>query len=331
MKVRIIIIAIALLIATGVHAQNTIRIGVLGLFHPHVLQVSWTGPETIVISGAGDAVLLDGEAGHQELTVHAKDGQVLVGGRPVQKLSGSARAGGDMAFELIVPGRFHRRYKGRLEIIARGGELVPVVLIEREAAVATIVASEMPGNSPTEALKAQAVVTRSFLSAGPRHKDFDFCDTTHCQYFRSPMEVRPRVWAAVRATEGVILTWHERPIAALYSSRCGGRTRSLREAGIDPGEDYPYYSVVCRWCQAHPLQSTQQAGYIHDPKVQWGGSALHGEAGTERSDEDELRERSFGHGIGMCQYGAAGMAREGADFRSILLHYYPNATLFSSR
>jgi hypothetical protein len=330
MKLRIVPLVVLMLVGSA-HAQKTIRFDVLGLFHPHVLQISRTGPEALVISGAGHAIVLNGEVGHRQLIVHAKDGQVWVAGRPMLKVSGSARGGGDMAFELTVPSRFHRVYRGRFEITAQGSELVPVVLMDREAAVATIVASEMPGDSPTEALKAQAVVTRSFLSAGPRHKDFDFCDTTHCQYLRSPMEASPRVGAAVRATEGAILTWRERPIAALYSSRCGGRTRSLREAGIDPADGYPYYAVECRWCRAHPPQS-QQTGYRHSPgKAQWGWGALPGHDGAERSAADELREQSFGHAIGMCQNGAAGMAREGADFRSILLHYYPNATISITR
>jgi len=29
-----------------------------------------------------------------------------------------------------------------------------------------------------------------------------------------------------------------------------------------------------------------------------------------------------GHGIGMCQFGARGMALGGADYRAILKHYY---------
>ena len=35
----------------------------------------------------------------------------------------------------------------------------------------------------------------------------------------------------------------------------------------------------------------------------------------------------YGHGVGMSQYGAAVMAREGADYRQILAHYYPGAAL----
>jgi len=33
--------------------------------------------------------------------------------------------------------------------------------------------------------------------------------------------------------------------------------------------------------------------------------------------------RGLGHGAGMCQYGAAGMARAGKGYREILAHYYP--------
>lgn len=35
--------------------------------------------------------------------------------------------------------------------------------------------------------------------------------------------------------------------------------------------------------------------------------------------------RGFGHAVGMCQWGADGMARAGADWRQILLHYYPGS------
>jgi stage II sporulation protein D len=37
--------------------------------------------------------------------------------------------------------------------------------------------------------------------------------------------------------------------------------------------------------------------------------------------------RGWGHGVGMCQWGAMQLSREGYDLRSILDHYYPGATL----
>ena len=37
--------------------------------------------------------------------------------------------------------------------------------------------------------------------------------------------------------------------------------------------------------------------------------------------------RGYGHGVGLCQYGAAGFAARGASYRAILERYYPGATL----
>lgn len=313
---------VLLLISSGALAQSSIRFGVLGLFHPRVLELTWKGPGALLISAAGDPIVLNGERDHRRVILRAEDGKVLLAGLPAAQIAAAARGGGSAAFGLTVPGRFHREYEGQLEITARGNELIAVVRMQIEPAVATIVASEMPRDAPLEALKAQAVVTRSFLSAGARHSEYDFCDTTHCQYLRSPAEVSRQVWSAVRATEGLILTWQERPMAALYSSRCGGRTRSLRQAGIDQENGYPYYSVECRWCRAHPLQGLERN---IGPHRQWGTVSSAGSDGVAESAGND--RAVIGHGIGMCQYGAAGMALAGADFRSILTHYYPNAEL----
>ncbi|MCR4860615.1 MAG: DUF4922 domain-containing protein [Bacteroidales bacterium] len=40
-----------------------------------------------------------------------------------------------------------------------------------------------------------------------------------------------------------------------------------------------------------------------------------------------LRGRGWGHGVGLCQIGAAVMADRGYDYRQILQHYYPGATI----
>lgn len=40
-----------------------------------------------------------------------------------------------------------------------------------------------------------------------------------------------------------------------------------------------------------------------------------------------LVTRGYGHGVGMSQYGANGMANEGYTYRQILSHYYPGTTL----
>ena len=37
--------------------------------------------------------------------------------------------------------------------------------------------------------------------------------------------------------------------------------------------------------------------------------------------------RGFGHGVGLCQHGARGYAKQGQDYRQILLHYFPGSTI----
>jgi len=41
--------------------------------------------------------------------------------------------------------------------------------------------------------------------------------------------------------------------------------------------------------------------------------------------EWRITGEGWGHGVGMCQYGANGMARRGSGFREILARYYPGA------
>jgi stage II sporulation protein D len=214
--------------------------------------------------------------------------------------------------------------------------------MELEMAVASIVGAEMVESTPIEALKAQAVATRSFLAAGSKHIDFDFCDTTHCQFLKSPPLSTSRVAAAVEATHALVLAYRDKPLAAMYSSRCGGQTHSLRDVGMEPGEGYPYYAVRCRWCRQHPLTWQGKIGGVSPPKAgnegrriaearQWGWSAIPGSDFTATADGTgwRLQGHSLGHGVGMCQHGAVGMAESGATFRAILSHYYPNTSLIS--
>ena len=40
-----------------------------------------------------------------------------------------------------------------------------------------------------------------------------------------------------------------------------------------------------------------------------------------------LFRSGYGHGVGMSQFGANQMAKEGADYREILTHYYTGVTV----
>ncbi len=251
-----------------------VTIGVFGLFHPVELQVEPVRGRVLVIETGGHREVLEG-SGSVRLHSAARV---------------TARNGAEAGFILSVPGpggqaKIRRAFRGKLTVREEDGHLTAIVEMDRETAVASIIAGESPG-SPLEAQKAQAVVSRSFLiGARGRHDGFDFCDTTHCQYLREPPAAGGTARRAQEATKGLALSYQGRTIAALYSANCGGHTQTPADAGWKV-EGYPYFGVEC------PVKGEVQ-----------------------------------GHRVGMCQMGAAELARHGRTFREILEHYFPAARI----
>jgi stage II sporulation protein D len=269
---------------------------------------------------------------------------VTAGARVVRasKLTVNGRKNDPVDFVLAVPEKIRRRYHGTLEIRPLTGSLAAIVTMDREAAVASVVAAESMPETPLEALKAQAVAARSYLIASRgRHREFDFCDTTHCQFLRNPPPANSGAARAAAATRGLVVAYNLFPIAAMYTRSCSGNTRTPEEVGLSPVA-YSYFSVECEHCRAHPVRwsrqvSAQDAATLHssdesarldiDRRLGW--NAVPSNTFTVKTDRDQvfLEGTGEGHGIGLCQSGAKAMAEAGAEFRQILSHYYPNTTL----
>lgn len=283
------------------------------------------GEVSITASATAVAVRSDGK------TMHADS--VLV----------TSRSGDAAEFTLNVPGKLSRLFRGRLAITASQYRLIPVVEVDRELAVAIAVKAEAPHDAPLEALKAQAVVARSFyMGSKDRHLDFDFCDTTHCQLFKDlPRQNDPALRAA-RETRGLTLHYQGNVLPALFSASCGGRTRTLKEVGIN-SDGYPYYSVEDAYCERHArhwqarLNSPEAKALAasrseHDRlvlarKVGWNVVPGNNYEVTAEPDALLFEGRGSGHGLGLCQHGASELAKQGTGFREILEHYFPNTTV----
>lgn len=211
-----------------------VQIGVFGLFHPAELRVRPAPGTVLTIEENGSRYTLEG----------ARTATFGVNTRArITSRSGE--------FVLSVPGKIERRFTGVLSIEPAGRALNAMVEIDLETAVASVVAAESPPGASLEALKAQAVVARSFYAAsGARHAAFAFCDTTHCQFLREAPAANSLAGRAARATRGLALTYQGKPFAAMYSASCGGGTRSL-ERPAAPGA-YPYYAVRCVRGHASP-------------------------------------------------------------------------------
>jgi peptidoglycan hydrolase-like amidase len=298
-------IALGLVLAALPCLAKRIRVGVFGLFRPTSLTLAPARGEALLVrAGTLRFTLEDGASA----SLRFKNGKVECRwrGGAVLARTVSATAQGPGGLLLTVPGRLQRRFLGDLEIAVAGGRLLPVVTMDLETAVASATAAESPPGAPLEALKAQAVVARSYYAARPRHAQFDFCDTTHCQFLREPPAPETPAALAAAATRGVVLEWNGAPLAALYSASCGGYTRALPNP---PPGSYPYFAVACPYCVSGKRVSCT---YCTRSEGAW----------------PNRREHGAGHGYGMCQTGAAAMAAQGSGFRAVLEHYYPN-TFFS--
>ena len=242
-------------------------------------------------------------------------------------------------FQLSIPGKITRHFRGRLSVRCETNELVAVVDMELETAVASAVAAESAPGAPLEALKAQAIATRSYyLASLRRHPHFDFCDTTHCQFLREAPSPDSLAAQASVATRGIVLLYDGAIIPALFTGSCGGRTRTLAEVGLKPGP-YPYFSVPCNFCRQHAphwsarLDHEEAAGLASHTEGDrlklgriLGWDAVPGNNYELHSDGNFVRVEGSGqgHGVGLCQLGAAAMARQGWGFQAILAHYFPN-------
>ena len=324
-------IVLTLLLGAPASAQ-TVRIGVFGLFHPADLIVAPAPGSSLVMEHDRESVTIN-QPVHARLAGDSIQLSVQGVSWRTTRVRFLARDGGAAELMLSVPGKIHRRYRGSLELVPAGSELAAIVTMELEVAVASAVAAESPPGAPLEALKAQAVATRSFLVArGSGHKLFDFCDTTHCQFLRQPPAENSLAVRAAAETRGMVLTYRAVPFPAMFAASCGGRTKSLAELGL-PTLDYPYYAVDCAYCLRHAERWTRKLPRSVEGERerlqlgrQLGWSALPGNHYDLKETENGvvMEGAGQGHGLGLCQRGAAGMAAKGKDFREILDHYYPN-------
>ena len=311
--------------------------------------MSAPGISALTLRANEQSIVLERSSGISTAHIRLSGRQLIVsaGTRSVKtdRVTISGRLNEPAAFELTVPGRITRRYRGTIEVSVSGAELVPVVTMDLETAVASIVAAESSPGTPLEALKAQAIATRSYLAAGAgRHHGFDFCDTTHCQFLREVPGPKSDVSKAVEATRGQVLTYQAHVFAPMYTRSCSGRTHTPAELGLSSGS-YPYYRVECRYCQSHParwssrisgrdaseLRATDETARLRLVR-RLGWSTVPSDDFTVKVEGEQvlLEGVGRGHGIGLCQAGARAMAEAGADFHEILAHYYPNTTIVST-
>jgi stage II sporulation protein D len=120
-----------------------------------------------------------------------------------------------------------KAYRGKLEIFVNSrGRLTVVNVVPLEDYLLGVVPSEL-GLPQLEAQRAQAVAARTYAVAnigGYGDQGFDMVPTVWSQVYKGVAIETAMGTLAVRSTQGIVATYKGKPINALYTSTCGGRT-----------------------------------------------------------------------------------------------------------
>ncbi|HSE80520.1 MAG TPA: SpoIID/LytB domain-containing protein [Gaiellaceae bacterium] len=131
------------------------------------------------------------------------------------------------------------RYRGLVRVRTQGGRLSAVNDIALEPYVKGVVAWEMPASWHPEALKAQAVVARTYgLVSRKSGSWFDLFADTRSQVYGGVRAEDPRTNAAVDATAGEVVRSGGALAWTFYHSTSGGKTASREDEWGPPGVSY---------------------------------------------------------------------------------------------
>jgi len=269
-----------------------------------------------------------------------------------------------------------RRYRDGIKISLNSkGNLSVINELGVEGYLYGVMAREVSPEWHIEALKAQAVVSRTYVmkNLGKHDREgFDLSATITSQVYGGVEAEDDRSSKAVDLTRGEVITYNGELIKSFFHSNCGGHTedvyyawegeqslpylkgracpfckesyqyywektiekemvkKKLNENGYDAGDikkikvlrRSPSGRVICLRIyhkRGHLDIRASNFRMVMDPNLirstlfamEWMGSRI------------KFYGRGWGHGVGMCQWGAKGMAERGANYRQILQYYYP--------
>ena len=248
--------------------------------------------------------------------------------------------------------------------------------IELEEYVIGVVAAEMPASFNVEALKAQAVLARTYaLKSMQDGKKLESNNNT--QNYKTNNELK-NMWGisyetyynkiknAVYETKGLYVTYNNKIIDAVYHSTSNGYTEEAKNVW---GNDIPYLKSIesiydstnksflkstyysfqeisdklgleINSETSFNIVSRTSSGRVLEVIIKdksFSGVDFRNILGLRSTDFSiELEEdgvniitRGYGHGVGMSQYGANGMANNGSNYKDIIYHYYSGVSIKS--
>ena len=253
--------------------------------------------------------------------------------------------------------------------------------MDMETYVMGVLAGEMKNDWPEEALKAQAILARTFVLKFVETKDSQYdgadisTDVSEAQAY-SAEDINDNVRAAVEETRGLVMSYEGELPQAWFHAHAGGRTELPSVALEYKEEDPPYLAVtdspdsedapedVQHWKASFDAEAFQKAcadaglstglpetveiGEKGDSgraktlivngeavsapslRLQLGANAMKStllDSVAVKDGKVVMEGRGFGHGVGLSQWGAYGMAEEGATAEEIVRHYFQDVEI----
>jgi stage II sporulation protein D len=324
------------------------------------LTVSAPGGGTLRAGREADGRVL--AAGRKEWRLSPSDGVLELNGEPLHE--SEARLVGNKELcrvgERTYRGVLHVRARG-------DGRLTAANLIEPEAYLRAVVGSEVYGDWPLEALMAQAVAARTFMLHAMAEKgyltradmayrgveaegrSFDLAvGLTRGIVLLYRGEVLPAYFHSTcgghtASVEKVFAEPPMPPLSGVACPWCAGspwfawRAELTGERIAELLDDERIATVTSLAPEGTAPEGCARYVLVNG-EVRVGAGALRlalapegvrsANFGVTPLDGRFLLEgRGYGHGAGLCQWGARGMARAGHGWQEILLHYYPGAEL----
>lgn len=233
-------------------------------------------------------------------------------------------------------------------------------LSDTEKKVIRLVSEEMPGSYETEALKAQAVIARTNLYRDPdmeikENEDnlkenldrITFCvEDTRGEILTckgKPIDAAYHAVSSKRTRNAAEVPGQEDKtyLASVDSSQDIKAEEYLTIVYMEKKEMAEKLEPLLEGEKVDPeklpdslkIRERDSAGYV--TKIQYGEITLNGEAVraalglpsacfyfSQLEGRVRITVKGLGHGLGMSQYGANEMAKEGKDYREILNYYY---------
>ncbi len=275
----------------------------------------------------------------------------------------------------------NNEYRGELVVRVAGENKVTVVNeLSIDDYLKGVLPREVVVTWPDEALKVQAVASRTYLAShlgSHAAQGFDLCSDVHCQVYGGRGKEHPSSNAAVEGTSDEVIVYEGKPIGAYFHSNCGGTTEKIGPVWGQTDKPYlprkkcsfgtadPRYHWNITFANADMLQILKAKTKVTGSKLKSVRIAQKSPSGRAQTmavvtdkgtfhlsgnefrialNPEKIRSTLFtkiqahsaattfagmgwGHGVGMCQWGAKGQAEQGKDYRDILAFYYPHTEI----